>query len=62
MTEYTKLIERLEQQQLIRSKQTSAACAKDGIDPDLFFELGKEEEAKQVCADCPLKSVVLTML
>lgn len=44
----------IEKQELVRTKQTSAACAKDDIDPDLFFELGKETEAKKICSTCPL--------
>lgn len=34
-----------------------ARCA--GSDPDLFFNDAREQEAKQVCADCPIRDVCL---
>jgi WhiB family redox-sensing transcriptional regulator len=38
-----------------------AACAKPGVDPELFFssERGKERQAKRICANCPVKAPCL---
>jgi WhiB family transcriptional regulator, redox-sensing transcriptional regulator len=30
------------------------ACASHGIDPDLFFDHGREAEAAKICAACPV--------
>jgi transposase-like protein len=40
-----------------------AACARPGVDPELFFpgtdDKGKTRQAKQICADCPVKAPCL---
>jgi len=40
-----------------------AACARPGVDPELFFpgssETGKTRQAKRICADCPVKAPCL---
>lgn len=32
----------------------SAVCADEYIDPELFFIAALEEEAKEICAECPV--------
>lgn len=40
-----------------------AACARPGVDPELFFpgtsEIGKTRQAKQICAGCAVKAPCL---
>jgi WhiB family redox-sensing transcriptional regulator len=37
-----------------------AACARPGVDPELFFpEGGRPEPAKRICARCPVREACL---
>lgn len=40
-----------------------AACARPGVDPELFFpapgERGKVDRAKRICAGCPVRGACL---
>lgn len=40
-----------------------AACARPGVDPELFFpdqgERGKVAQAKRICAGCPVRAACL---
>ena len=33
---------------------TQAECAKEGIDPNLFFDANRVQEAINICMDCPV--------